>query len=282
MSSIGFELKLSVGKLGEEESDFKRPMGIAIDSQNENIYIVDEGNRRVFIYSQEGEYLFSFPNTPQLLQGARGICIKSDRVYVSEEFLSVISIFTLLGEFITRFNGGNILNKNGFNVPTGLMLDDEENIYVCDCFNERIAIFTNELVPQFHALNLTLVKTLDIKLFHKSLLVLDGEGIKMIHTVTGKTKVIINNTTSYSEEGQVKYPIFFDIDQSGNIYISDKGNNCIKIFSKRGKLLSVIGRGGDMFKSPTGIAIVSRSGMIVSVCRNKERPLHFLKQIPNT
>ncbi|CAF1585485.1 unnamed protein product [Didymodactylos carnosus] len=43
----------SIGRLGKSLGDFSRPMGIAYDEKNEDLYVVDEGNNRIQIFRKE-------------------------------------------------------------------------------------------------------------------------------------------------------------------------------------------------------------------------------------
>ena len=66
------------------------------------------------------------------------------------------------------------------------------------------------------------------------------------------------------------YPIFFCLDPTGNIIISDTENNAIKIFSKSGQHIHTIGKRGDKgeeFIRSFGISI-SQLGTIFVVSDN--------------
>ena len=49
----------------------------------------------------------------------------------------------------------------------------------------------------------------------------------------------------------------------------------IKVFSKKGKLLRVIGKSGDILKFPTGISVHDESHTLVCVSRKEDCPVQF-------
>ena len=277
MKKIGYELEQSVGKIGTEESNFKFPQGVAIDPTTKNVYIVDEGNRKIIIYSQEGEYLFQFPKqSSYVLRGARGITINFERVFVTEEFRSTVSVFSLEGNFLTRFDGKTCRSKKCLNIPTGLTLAGDGSIFVCDCFNSKITLFTMEFIPQILAIDfgeLELPK--DVKIINETtLVVLDG-GSECLTILNFETDNVIRKIVTNNKNGDVLNPIFFDVYLSEYFVISDFENDVIKVFSKKGKLLNVIGKCGDVFKSPTGVAVHDESHTLVSVSRKEDCPVQF-------
>ncbi|KAI6652095.1 E3 ubiquitin-protein ligase TRIM71-like [Oopsacas minuta] len=276
MDSISFELDKCIGKIGSEVSNIKRPQGLAIDTINENIYIVDEGNRKVLVYTIGGEFILEFPKKlGYILRGACGIAVKFNKVFVTEEFRSTISVFSLEGNFLTRFDGRTLFIKESLDVPTGITVAKDGTVFACDCFNSNIVIFTEELIPQIYILPAGKLPK-DVKLLNdRTLAILNGDTkcIMLINLEDGNKEDMIVNR----KEGDVYNPIFFEIYLNEYILISDYENNTIKIFSKKGKLLNVIGKSGEMFNYPTGIAVHSNTQTLISVCRKEHSPIQFFK-----
>ena len=43
-----------------EEGEFNYPLGVAVDTNTDNIYVVDQLNNRVQLFNNKGEYLLMF------------------------------------------------------------------------------------------------------------------------------------------------------------------------------------------------------------------------------
>ncbi len=74
------------------------------------------------------------------LENPTGVCVSGQYVYVSDWGNHNIAIFTTEGKYVTTF--GQCGAKRGqFNKPTGLCVDRDGFLYVCDLSNCRIQIF---------------------------------------------------------------------------------------------------------------------------------------------
>ena len=282
MDKINYQFYKSVGKIGTGKSQIKHPQGLTIDPLTQNIYVVDEGNRKIIVYNLEGEHQFEFPNkSDYILKGAHGIAIKFEMGFVTEEFRGTISVFSLEGDFLTRFSTGSVRNTKHHqntsmslrtmricdNLPTGITIARDGSIFVCNCFKSKIVIFTMELAPQICELSCgSLAK--DVKFINDTTLaVLNGDSncIWLIDLETNKVKSI-----------KVANAVFFDVLPNECILINDYENNLIKIISLKGKLIKIIGE-SEQFKSPTGIALSSETGTLVSVSRKEDSPIQLFK-----
>ena len=136
-------------KSSEQKSpgELNRPRSIAIHYKTGNIYVADRGNHRVQVFSCNGDYLFMFSrrmNVPM------GICISQNKVFVTQHSGHCINMYELEGKLIKSVGSkGN--GRAQFNAPLGLDISDRNNnIYVCDFYNHRIEILTEEL--KYHSM----------------------------------------------------------------------------------------------------------------------------------
>ena len=143
-------------------------------------------------------------------------------------------------------------------------------MYVADCYNNRIVIFSTDL--QFkstfgtHKLN----SPHDVKLTPDCVVVLDWSPKCVLLFSRDGDYLSSCISRGYEQNSLVRYPQFFCLDLSGNIVISDFGHHCIKIFTQSGEFIHSIGRKGNKkgeFIKPCGIAI-SNSGVIIVVSDN--------------
>ena len=124
-------------KSSEQKSpgELNYPRSIAIHYKTENIYIADKENHRVQLFSCNGDYLFMFS---EKMNGPFGICISQNKVFVTQYYGHCINVYELEGKLIKSVGSeGN--REVQFKHPFGLDVSDRtNNIYVCDCYNNRI------------------------------------------------------------------------------------------------------------------------------------------------
>lgn len=122
------------GKSSSEDGFFTRPMGLAIDSED-NIYVVDAGNRRVQIFDSQANFIKSFP-------------IKGWGIEIAVE-PGGEKIYVLTGQHRTGGQKVNVYQPDGklvteINVGEGttdIDVDSTGKIYALDFVYDRVKIF---------------------------------------------------------------------------------------------------------------------------------------------
>jgi DNA-binding beta-propeller fold protein YncE len=125
---------------------------VAFDSTGK-VYVVDQNNHRIQIFTAEGKYLMQFGSYGSgdgKLNGPNGICIDGeDVVYVTEWHNNRVSLHSCQHvdddlvprvRFLKSF--GSLGSKQGqFKSPYGIALGKDGNIYIADLANDRIQMF---------------------------------------------------------------------------------------------------------------------------------------------
>ena len=107
------------------------------------MYVTEPDNGRIQKFNTLGQSMGTIAEGQ--LSFPVGIDVdSSDNIYVAEsgasENLSKVDKFTSSGQFITSW--GSLGSDPGeFNQPKGLTLDEDDNVYVADEFNNRIQKF---------------------------------------------------------------------------------------------------------------------------------------------
>ena len=253
-------------KLGELDS----PRGVAIDSKSNHIYIAAGLNNtsRVSIFSETGDFVKSFSHIH--MRRPYGIAIHQEHVYLTDTKANSILHFKVAPEIeIVGKQGGRGSGFGDFDEPRQLAVSINGEVFVADRNNHRIQILDSDLFYQRHISHHSLKRPCDVQLTPNEVYTLSDINSPCIHLFTKAGEIIRSLITSGYDLGmQVNHPSFFCLDSDGNLFISDRIADQIKIFSKDGALLQTIGERGHevgMFKYPCGIALINLKLVVVSL-----------------
>jgi len=125
---------------------FKRPTGMAIDTQARRLYLTDTLRHQVLVFGLDGSLIreigrrgagtgeFNFPMALTLSQG---------RIYVVDAMNFRIQAFTPEGRYLSSF--GKAGNQTGtLNRPKGIAADSNGNLYIVDALFETVQVFDPE------------------------------------------------------------------------------------------------------------------------------------------
>ena len=258
--------------LQKSPGELNCPRSLAIHYKTGHIYIADRDNHRVQVFSCNGDYLFMFS---EKMNRPLGICVSQNKVFVTQYWGHCINMYELGGKLIkTVGSKGN--GEAQFKHPMGLDVSDRtNNLYVCDCWNDRIQILTEEL--KYHSvLGIDLFEyPRDVKVTRDRVLVLDGSDPCMF--VFDSDHVLTNRLITSDVGKQTSLASCFDIDREYNIIMSDYNNHCVYVFNQEGKQIHKFGSEGQgigEFYHPWGIAL-DNTGRIIVVCEKDTNCLQF-------
>jgi secreted PhoX family phosphatase len=236
-------------------SSFNNPYGIAIDMAG-NLYVADNGNNLIreitpdsVVTTYAGSSSMGAANGPAAtatFNGPFGIAVdKAGNVYVGDSGNNLIRIITPAGMVNTFAGSGSVGLANGsgaaasFSNPQGLVLDAAGNLYVADEGNHLI----REISPS------------------GSVTTFAGSG------ATGAANGSLT-AASFNE------PDALTFDSSGNMYITDDGNNLVRKITPAGIVSTIAGSGsagfvngigsGVCFDSPYGIAVAGSGNAYIA------------------
>lgn len=136
---------LELGQVGTKPSEFRAPNGITADNDG-NIYVVDTANQRVQVFDPKGKFLRSFNGSTDgkgasVFVNPRGIAVDSRGiVYVVSNLTHYIYGYDKDGKEVFVFGGSGEANDK-FSLPNGLFVDQNDQVYITDTMNRRIAIY---------------------------------------------------------------------------------------------------------------------------------------------
>ncbi len=228
-----------------------------------------------------------------LMNNPYGIAVDAlGNVYVADYGNHVIRKHTALNGKIATVAGTGVAGSTGdgglataaklFH-PTGVALDAAKNVYIADADNNKIRKIAVASGKIFTIAGSTLVgdagdggQAIAAKLNKPSAVALDAsnniyiadEGnhrIKKVNASTGIiTTLVGTGTAGYTGDGslataaQLNAPTALVLDASGNIYISDNGNNVVrKVTVSTGLITTLAGTGVAGFSGDDGLATLA-------------------------
>lgn len=129
------------------------PVGMAIDTENRFLYVVDTQQDQVIVYDADTLKLLRrigtggknhFLTTPGDFGAPQGVALDKDGdVYVTDTLNNRVEIFDADGNFISTF-GKNGDGPGSFARPKGIAIDADGHIWVADEVQDRLQVFNRD------------------------------------------------------------------------------------------------------------------------------------------
>src|SRR5579862_4033230 len=138
---------------GEIKEGIVDPVGLAIDTENRFVYVVDTQQDQVLVYDADSLKLLRRIGTagknhyltePGDLAAPQCVALDKDgNVYVTDTLNNRVEIFDADGNFVSTF-GKNGDGPGYFARPKGIAIDGDGHIWVADSMQDRLQVFNKE------------------------------------------------------------------------------------------------------------------------------------------
>ena len=246
---------ITIGGKGSNEGELSSPLGVAVDFTTDNVYVADRCNNRVQVFNSNGMFLFQFGRTK--MRHPMYIFIDKEKVLVSQNKTGRILVYDLDGNYIKRLGSpgddtGEFLNPHGIAVHPC-----NDNIYICDCGNNRIQLFSNSIFTSEFGFDI-LEYPVDIQLTETTIFVLLACQKPSLYAFDYNLNLVENHAT-LTISNYINSPRSFVIDGAGNFIISDYETDRIYIFDQLGNLIQTL---CGYTRKPRGVCLDSRGRII--------------------
>ncbi len=228
----------SIGRRDVTGPGFRDPAALAINDRLGRLYVVSQC-------------------TEAQLEGVRVTMCTADEDY--------------LGEF-----GSGGTGNGQFIWPSGIAIDQEDNVYVSDDWLNRISIFSSdgEFLGKWGIAGSgdgEFSRPFGLAFDREdNLLVVDGSNHR-VQKLTKDGRFLGKWGRAGNGDGEFNLPWGIEIDQQGDIYVADWRNDRIQKFSPAGTFLMKFGgsgKGDGEFNRPTGVAVDKDGYIYVTDCGN--------------
>jgi sugar lactone lactonase YvrE len=240
---------------------FREPVAM-VRGEDDLIYVVNRSydrrpdGKRITVCTVEEDYIGEFAkgvNTEREtfnMSGEDGSLIwptsialdQKGKVYVTDEWLNRISIFSKDGDWIGKW-GVQGYGDGEINGPSGIAFDPEDNLYLVDSKNHRIQKFTKD--GKFLLYwgkegtgegEFNLPWGIDIDR-NGDVYVADWRNDR-IQKFTLEGRFLMAFGTTGTEDGEFNRPSGVAVDKDGIIYVADWGNDRLQVFDQDGRFIT--------------------------------------------
>ena len=319
-----------------DKAQLNLPYGVAVDEAG-NVYIADSGNHRIRKVDSAGKIITTFAGTGvrgddgdgelavnATLNLPTGVAVDSDgNVYIADSGNKRIRKVDSEGGIITTFAGTGVFGFSGdgelavnatLNLPTGVAVDSDGNVYIADSGNDRIrkvdyvtGIITTIAGTGVRGFSGDDDPAAAAQLSDPTGVAVDGEGNVYIADLENhrirKVDYVMGIITTFAgtgvrgfggdggpaDEAQLNLPTGVAVDSDDTVYIADSENHRIRKVDSAGKIITFAGTGdygrsGDGGQAvdaklgrPTGVAVDSDGNVYIADLSN-----HRIRKVDTT
>ena len=256
----------SIGKVGSISNPLFHPTGLAVDEDNERIFVVDTGNHKIQVYSMDCEFIQDFD--AKRLKEPWGIAVNKTNLYVTDIALHTVLKYDCTSHpvYTKSLTELSCTIEEQLRKPQGITVDPStEEVYVTDTKLNAVFVYSSDLILQ-RKIGHNLVHPSDVKIHQDSVYVLDYAKPSM-HKFN-RAGCLISDIHLLNDDNPIEPSIFFfSIDCMGNFLISNWKTDTVYIAHPDGDVFRNIGsdsKTGVVLKSPKGVA-VTRSGRVIVI-----------------
>ena len=263
----------SVGTIGSGDGQLDKPRSVAVDPENEDIYVADNANDRIAVFNNNGVFVRNF--TVEGMKWPYGIVIDLEFCYISSSQAQ--------GRILkaNKKNGQRLSSLEPGVAMFALTLDKETGmLFACPLHTNCIWHIQPDSLNKVSELTLhtphfieNSTKLYDIKTLKDELYILFYKSPYPLQSFSRDGNLL----RTIIAQDSVSKILFFCIDLQGNFIVSDNDASKILVFSSTGDLIVKIGREDTQksepgeLKYPSRVSLMGNNRIVVCDGKNKNK-----------
>ena len=267
---VSLQYSHSIGRGEFSGPGFRNPVAVALGA-DDSMYVVNRSyeyrpdGKRITICTVDEDYIGEFARgvhtagvtdivteDGSLIWPTSVALDQAGNVYVADEWLNRISIFTKDGEWVGKW-GTEGSGAGAIKSPSGMVFDADDNLLLVDSQNNRVQRFTKDgkFISSFGSQGsgdgqFNLPWGIDVD-SDDYIYVADWRNDR-IQKFTKDGAFLMAFGSSGSEPGEFNRPTGVAVDRTGMIYVADWGNERMQMFDPAGKFVTLTTGDGTISK----------------------------------
>ena len=191
-----------------------------------------------------------------------GVAMRNKKLYICDSSRPVIHVIDLVAN---RWDYMRITGSSRLLKPINCDVDESGSIYVADALRQRLVVYD----PAGYSIGSVGVegemRPVDVKVKHGRIYICERNGPAVRVYDQAQRKLLFTAPQDQeNRDARLYTPTNLDVDEEGNIWVSDTGGYCVKKYDSEGKFIGIYGAPGNgmgQFTRNKGIA-VDREGRI--------------------
>ncbi|XP_023931559.1 tripartite motif-containing protein 3-like [Lingula anatina] len=254
----------------EDDRGMVNILGLALDE--EQVFVVDNGNGRTKMFTHAGEFKFDIKlNSPFDVAVSQ-----TGRLYITSQDDKCYKVYSTGGQQVTTMGRGTTPGSK-LESPRGITLNKQGHVMVCD--GENKSIFT------FHADSGQLLNTFPLSMCEYPVyitvnsvndnIVISDCGKDCVHVLSPTGHQLFQYGTEGSGDGQLNGVRGVCTDSYGHILIADIYNHRIVALSPQGEFIRYIATENDALEYPVALAINPAGQLVVAEFYGQVKTVHY-------
>jgi len=257
-----YKVLFEFGSHGNGPGQFNEPFDIAVSETTGTIAVADSDNKRIQLFSSDGNYLREIKLKNRCFTVA--FTKSGDIIAIVPDDDHMISLFTESGQFIKHINEKHL--EGPFHVSVGF----DGNIIACDWKNNEIRVTSPDGMPLLQSFRASdCDQSLWCAVYQQDRFFVSDVNANCIKVFGKEGKFLYNIGSEGTGDGQLNCPVGLAIDKFNNLIVCDSENSRLQIFRQDGTFVTRI---EEQFskesKKPSYVAVSNKGHVLVTYFSN--------------